>query len=707
MKAEKRKDISFKSLKEYPLTPLEEALLKKVSGDHEEISLRDLYPKGEEREFSYHQAYDISDEIREVLEDIYQKNIPFDECLIALSSSSDYLPLLYDTAVLYDVPLSSGLGWPVTLSSAAGLLKRYDDHARYGFHAVESLKRLVLFEGFDKSVFLEKTGLEERELEDFLKAAGQLRLDGSDHDKKTLKAYRGVLDKNHQKGDKANTQKQIEKDERFYQAALILSEEFSKGLPYFLDTYTLRRQSERAGRIDEGAVRAFTEELERYFYEKKSDDYSDIFELLFRNNVAKEDETPGRLFVTDIPGALTSLRKHIYILGLSADRFPGKAKEDPYFLDDDLSLFYEKAMFLSEEKIQRKKEELYDLLSLGRHSGCEITLSYPSYDIAAIKGANPSSILFEIYQKDHPEADMDAFTNVLKKTGFFSADLDPLREIGKKGEDHILLVTPEKKGVEEKAITKRKFSPSAIEDYFACPKQFYYKRILRLEEKEDDDVLKVLPADILGTLAHALMEEIAGKDIDRTDFLNLCKEAFEDAMKQRVPVFEEDRKAEEKRFLQMMRRAYDADPHNEVLSAEEKLSARHPSGIIIEGFPDRVERNRSGQAIIADFKTGRKIHHVDDDILTCLQVILYAYILESSGTDIKACVYRYLRHSRNVTIQYDEENKRVLGEMLEGMEKALEANEFPCIEKPDVNKEPCRYCDYQNLCGLRKGEEDE
>ena len=75
-KAEKREDISFKCIKEYPLTPLEEVLLKKVSGDLEEISLSDLYPKGEEREFSYHQAYDISDEIREVLEDIYQKNIP-------------------------------------------------------------------------------------------------------------------------------------------------------------------------------------------------------------------------------------------------------------------------------------------------------------------------------------------------------------------------------------------------------------------------------------------------------------------------------------------------------------------------------------------------------------------------------------------------------------------------------------------------------
>ena len=135
-----------------------------------------------------------------------------------------------------------------------------------------------------------------------------------------------------------------------------------------------------------------------------------------------------------------------------------------------------------------------------------------------------------------------------------------------------------------------------------------------------------------------------------------------DYLTKRIPVHPQDAEREKRRFVTMMVNAYADDPKNTVLAAEEELFAKHPSGIIVKGYPDRVEQDANGLDLIADFKTGRKVLHKDNDVASCLQVMLYAFILTDHEIDIRTCVYRYLRLRKRVRIDYTPENIAVMKE---------------------------------------------
>jgi RecB family exonuclease len=145
----------------------------------------------------------------------------------------------------------------------------------------------------------------------------------------------------------------------------------------------------------------------------------------------------------------------------------------------------------------------------------------------------------------------------------------------------------------------------------------------------------------------------------------------------------------------MMANAYDQDPQNEVLASEEKQTFLHSSGVLLEGYPDRVEKTPEGEYIIADYKTGKRISHQANDIDTCLQVVIYAYIMEQKNIPISRCEYRYLRDGVTVPCRYDDSMKEKLNDKLLVFKNALTTGQFPVAE----NRSACTYCKLANICG--------
>jgi CRISPR/Cas system-associated exonuclease Cas4 (RecB family) len=115
-----------------------------------------------------------------------------------------------------------------------------------------------------------------------------------------------------------------------------------------------------------------------------------------------------------------------------------------------------------------------------------------------------------------------------------------------------------------------------------------------------------------------------------------------------------------------------------------------------------VEKTADGEYIIADFKTGWKIKHVEDDIHTCLQVVVYAYLMEQMGLPISRCEYRYPRDSKKVSCRYDEAMKQQLNEKLLEFKNALLSGEFPATASDDA----CKYCTLGNICHQNLHEEE-
>ncbi|MBR1671074.1 MAG: UvrD-helicase domain-containing protein [Butyrivibrio sp.] len=187
------------------------------------------------------------------------------------------------------------------------------------------------------------------------------------------------------------------------------------------------------------------------------------------------------------------------------------------------------------------------------------------------------------------------------------------------------------------------YSPTALDTFFSCPRRFMLRYIVGISEPEDDDPFEVISAAGVGVLAHALMEDLSDSDMTEDEFLGLAGTRFDSYILENPPLIEAKADAEKSRFAEMMQTAYRMDPKRRVVLSEEDIECIHESGVKIHGFPDRVEKLDDGTHLIVDFKTGRRVKHASDDIDTCLQVLIYAYLMEKKGYKISGCEYRYLR----------------------------------------------------------------
>ena len=120
-----------------------------------------------------------------------------------------------------------------------------------------------------------------------------------------------------------------------------------------------------------------------------------------------------------------------------------------------------------------------------------------------------------------------------------------------------------------------------------------------------------------------------------------------------------------------------------------------------------TEELEDGTCLVVDFKSKRQVEHVKDDINTCLQVVLYAYLMEKRGIAVSGAEYRYIRLGETVTCRFDDEIKRQLSERLDYFRKCMESGEFPLPEPQQdgkKNEDPCKYCKYSEICGKSIGE---
>ncbi len=701
-------DADFVCLKEFPLTPLEEELLKKASaGSYREVSLSEFIPEQQGKEPVYTKAYGSVNEAEDILSTIFREGIPLDQCVIACSDSRAYAQLFYDLSCRYEVPMSFGNGISILNSHPGSLLKLLYERNETGYNGIDATFDLL------NSPLLDPHSLEEvlekeparRDLRDLSVKMGSLRI-GFDREYNTrvLDAHGSVLLEDLEEAKRKDDRKAIREKER---EILLLTwtkrfaEIFSGGILYTLDRLCLMREEGIASLIDRTALLKINSTIMTAGKHLPQEEVTGLIPWILRQNCGREGTKEGTVFFTDIRGALSSLRPYLFVCGLSADLYPGSPKEDPLLLDSDLKEFHEEKALYSHKKIQKRKEEFHSLISAAKKRGTDIFLSYSSYDLVSLKQLNPSSVLFESYEREHGPSSIDDFRDGFRKAGFFDARLSSSEKILKDYLNNRKPVidpyTPEEEDIGN--VLDREWSPSALEDFFECPKRFYLERILRLENIQPDDPYQILPATDTGTLAHALMEVIGEEPgITKEEFLERTSAAFDRVLTGRPALSEESAVQFKEEFLEMMDQAYDQDPKRGAVSAEEETHHTYPNGIKLKGYPDRVEALDNGRDIIVDFKTKRKVEHRTDDIDSCLQVVVYAWLCAEEGMPISYAEYRYTRLKRQVRCAWSEEMKEALRQKMETFKDALVRREFP-LGKKKKDLDPCRYCTLRALCG--------
>ena len=711
-------DAEFAVLEEYPLTPLEKALLQRVSGGHVSTGkVQDLFDAGNTalRLACIKNCYGAPNEVETVLESIYSgKNL--DQSIAAVTDIPVYSQLFFDYALLYDIPMTFGCGIPVMNSNPARLLSLYYRWSTGGFFGAEAIREMISGRAFDRKKLFDQFPEKDENFswKVFYDLLGSLRLtDSLTVNEERIKAFKTSVE-----NEIAGT---CEKDSKKLAVLLrkkscipcleITGRELALPVEEFISKYARIRRGDGTNAerlltmLDLSAVNAICEELSVIRQAGVDQSAEDLIPDILRITVCRQNSEPGKLHVTGIDGAFASLRKNLYLMGMSASKFPGFPKENYLLLDADLKLFGPEAeMFTADGRILQKREQLLSLVRLACSLGAEVSVSYAGMDVSELKKDNASSLVFELVREMNgkPVASRE-LEKQITKVEYFDPAISTSRLVGNayvRGRSVLPAAQTERNPLAVDSWNPdRAYSPTALDIFFGCPYRFLLGYILGIPEPVEYDPFEIISALENGTLAHSLMETLGSSGISRDDFLKLSAESFDRFLTEHPPLIPENAPAEKEAFLEMMETAFDMDPQREVLLKEEDISCVHESGVRIHGFPDRVERLEDGSCLVVDFKSGRRITHVQDDIHTCLQIVLYSYLMEQKGYKVSGGEFRYIRLRETVSCRYDDDMKKQLSELLQKFRTAMEKGNFPPARIQEDGENPCLFCGYKEICG--------
>ena len=703
-------DAKFYSLAEFQCNPLEQALLSKVSGGTDKrISIKSLY-QAEDKPLlisGFKNCYGASNEVETIIADIYSGK-KVDECTVAVTEPGTYSQLFFDYALIHNIPMTFGCGVPIINSNPAKLLALYSEWVE-DFFSVASLKQMLFSKVFDRNKLLgilpePDEGLRWSSFYQYLGDIGFTN-DSYLNSKKIAAFGDAVLDEGELIVDSESKEFQEYRQKlKCIPLLEVIGEELALPRELFIKEYAVIRtddskiSTKMLTALDVAASSVIYDELTYISESGTAQTDADAITNILKTSVMSQQSEPGFLHVTSIDRAFSSVRKNLYIAGLSASKFPGSPREDYLLLDSDLELFGDSASYLkSKERIKQKSDNAICLAELASDMGSNISVSYSGMNTADLKKDNASSLIYELFSKmNGTNATFEDLEKAITKVGYFEPAIAASRLIGEAYVDgNVIKSAAKKDNVYYNWNINGSYSPTALETFFSCPRRFMLRYILNIPEPDVADPYEVIDSRATGMMAHTLLERLAGSDMELVDFLKLSGEFFDTYIAQHPPLLTEKIHNVRIEFIEMMKTAYEGDPHRKVVLAEEDIECKHSTGVNIHGLPDRVELLDDGTCLIVDFKTGRKVKHIENDFMTCFQVIVYAYLMERMGYKVSGAEFRYIRLGRTVKCKYDKEMKDNLKYALTQFKQKMEAGEFPCCNSLE---DSCNYCQYLGVC---------
>lgn len=270
------------------------------------------------------------------------------------------------------------------------------------------------------------------------------------------------------------------------------------------------------------------------------------------------------------------------------------------------------------------------------------------------------------------------------------------------------------------------YSPSSLDTYLNCPRQFYFRYVMNLQEKTDL-LMSPEPREI-GTFVHELLREAFTEFlnrqpvIDRTfeeKFFRLFKGMFEKDFKPRVGdgafLLEAVLKHRLERFLQNERERQVAKllvleaPYN-YNSGDFKLKAK----------VDRVDELADGTLLVVDYKTGgniklpAKLSRLKElsgnrqemkKSIKSFQLPIYISIFRENqpGREVNACLYNLRETKLDICFKKEsaaekEEALSFIMAAAERLMKEISDSAVPFIADLTDNWQ-CESCAFKGICG--------
>jgi len=294
--------------------------------------------------------------------------------------------------------------------------------------------------------------------------------------------------------------------------------------------------------------------------------------------------------------------------------------------------------------------------------------------------------------------------------------------------------------IHEHTTDKRSFSPTALQNFAACPYRFLLSAVHRLAKREEPDAIEDMDALTKGSLVHDVLYRLLTQL--REDGLLPVTAATLERARERLDVVLPEVASEYRERLrpaiprvwddaitgigadlrEWLRRTLDEPewmPAHFELSfglkdprAQDAKSTDEPVkldiGLRLRGSIDLVEAKKSGALRATDYKTGKVKAKTDETVIgggEILQPVLYALTLEKlfPGRKVEEGVLYYCTAAGDFTkvkVPLDDEARGAAHLLAKTVSDALVKGFLPAA--PNVEKKgqsACTWCDFKAVCG--------
>ena len=286
-------------------------------------------------------------------------------------------------------------------------------------------------------------------------------------------------------------------------------------------------------------------------------------------------------------------------------------------------------------------------------------------------------------------------------------------------------------------LAKKRFSASALNEYFSCPLKFYFSRVANIDEKEE--LSEKIENNVFGSIVHYTLEllykEYKNKEVtaEQIDLMLKDKKNLEDCLKKSFSkeYLNKDEIVEPKgRFklvLEIIKkyveRVLEFDKKKTpftYIESEKSVNVSFGIGKRAVNFYGKIDRlhKKDGTTHVVDYKTGssKKMDFKDIDFLfdkderskkdlaAVFQTIFYSLLLRLGGEkgEIQPDIY-YIRSlfdesfSPEIPCKFSEIEKEFKDNLSKLMEEIFDEK----VSFTQANKDSniCKFCSYKIICG--------
>lgn len=500
----------------------------------------------------------------------------------------------------------------------------------------------------------------------------------------------------------------------------------------------------------------------------------------------------GKVFVATMDEARGLAFDVVLIPGLAEKLFPQKVVEDPLLLDE-VRQKLSPELATNEERTQ--KERLALRLAVGA-ANRRVVLSYPRVDVEQARPRTPSFYGLEVLRVaegklgdfehlaklaaattdarigwpaprlradaiDEAEYDLALLRDVLDKP-HDQVNGEGQYLVGEGSNEHLARALRFRYGrwdfksmtrsdgfvkpapaaleaIQAHGLDKRSFSPTALQNFAACPYRFLLSAVHKLAPREEQEPIEDMDPLTRGSLTHdvlyrlfselsadkalplsmAKMESVRAKlDVIlpeiAAEYRDRLSPAIERVWKDAVASIGSDIREQLRRMAEnddwtpanfelsfglKDRRAQDATSKDDAVVLE--------GGLQLRGSIDLVERSNRGSLRAMDYKTGKVRAKKDETVIgggETLQPVLYALTLEKlfPSTKVESGVLFYCTSAGDFTtvdVPLDDEARAAAKMMTKTVGDALQNGFLPAAPKIEKKGSACTWCDFRPVCG--------